>query len=190
MYRKLNAFQDCDILLTLVQIHQPSAMLFQRFDRLLFLARGGRTVYFGPVGENSSVLTDYFVRNGAAPCPPQANPAEWMLEVIGAAPGTHSDVDWPQVWRDSPEKVDVHRELADMKEHRPLETTVSRAPEDKKEFHEFAAPLSQQTRFVTVRVFEQYWRTPSYIYAKASLCILSVSTHSSRCKQETSNANT
>ncbi|KAG9723929.1 putative ABC multidrug transporter, partial [Aureobasidium melanogenum] len=74
----------------LCTIHQPSAMLFQRFDRLLFLARGGRTVYFGEVGENSNVLTAYFERNGAHKCPPDANPAEWMLEVIGAAPGSHT----------------------------------------------------------------------------------------------------
>ena len=60
------------------QIHQPSAMLFQRFDRLLFLAKGGKTVYFGEVGKNSSVLTSYFERNGAFACPKEANPAEWM----------------------------------------------------------------------------------------------------------------
>lgn len=64
----------------LCTIHQPSAILFQEFDRLLFLARGGRTVYFGEIGEHSKVLTNYFERNGAHPCGDLANPAEWMLE--------------------------------------------------------------------------------------------------------------
>lgn len=54
-------------------------MLFQRFDRLLFLQKGGQTVYFGEVGQNSEILTSYFERNGGLPCPPEANPAEWML---------------------------------------------------------------------------------------------------------------
>jgi ABC-type multidrug transport system ATPase subunit len=54
-------------------IHQPSAILFQQFDRLLFLAKGGRTVYFGEIGEQSRTLLDYFERNGARKCDPSEN---------------------------------------------------------------------------------------------------------------------
>jgi ATP-binding cassette, subfamily G (WHITE), member 2, PDR len=59
----------------LCTIHQPSAILFQEFDRLLFLAKGGRTVYFGDIGEGSKTLLDYFERNGAPHCDDEANPA-------------------------------------------------------------------------------------------------------------------
>lgn len=162
----------------LCTIHQPSAMLFQRFDRLLFLKAGGQTVYYGDVGENSKILIDYFVRNGGPPCPAAANPAEWMLEVIGAAPGSHTDIDWYQTWRDSPEYRAVKQHLADLKEERSqqvnLQRTVSaQKREDKASYREFAAPFAEQLRVVTIRVFQQYWRSPTYIYSKLTLCILS-----------------
>ena len=54
-------------------IHQPSALLFQQFDRLLFLAKGGRTVYFGEIGDQSRVLLDYFEGNGARTCDSSEN---------------------------------------------------------------------------------------------------------------------
>lgn len=155
----------------LCTIHQPSAMLFQRFDRLLFLAKGGRTVYFGEVGENSHILSSYFERNGGHKCPPDANPAEWMLEVIGAAPGSHTDIDWHQVWRDSPEYRATHEELDRLKTERPKETEPATDKNDADSYREFAAPFGEQLMSVLVRVFQQYWRTPSYIYAKLSLCL-------------------
>src|SRR6202012_4951751 len=67
----------------LCTIHQPNDSLFEQFDRLLLLQRGGRTVYFGEIGEDARILRDYFKRNGAE-CPPRHNPAEFMLETIGA----------------------------------------------------------------------------------------------------------
>ncbi|KAL2162348.1 hypothetical protein VTH06DRAFT_7261 [Thermothelomyces fergusii] len=153
----------------LCTIHQPSAMLFQRFDRLLFLAKGGKTVYFGDIGENSKTMISYFERNGGFPCPPDANPAEWMLEVIGAAPGSSTSIDWHQTWRNSPEYAAVQAELqrlkADVKESNPI-------TDDPGSYREFAAPFMEQLFLVTHRVFQQYWRTPSYIYSKASLCVL------------------
>jgi ATP-binding cassette, subfamily G (WHITE), member 2, PDR len=69
----------------LCTIHQPSAILFQEFDRLLFLAKGGKTVYFGDIGENSKTLTKYFERNGARTFGVDENPAEVMLEVSGTS---------------------------------------------------------------------------------------------------------
>ncbi|KAG4442031.1 hypothetical protein IFR05_002499 [Cadophora sp. M221] len=155
----------------LCTIHQPSAMLFQRFDRLLFLAKGGRTVYFGEVGEGSHILSKYFERISGIACPPDANPAEWMLEVIGAAPGSHTDVDWHEAWRASPEYQEVHRELDRLKEELPRTTQPSSTSEDKASFREFAAPFAVQQLEVQKRVFQQYWRTPSYLYSKIALCV-------------------
>lgn len=68
----------------LCTIHQPSAILFQEFDQLLFLARGGKTVYFGPIGTNSRTLLDYFETHGARKCEDEENPAEYMLDVVNS----------------------------------------------------------------------------------------------------------
>ena len=157
----------------LCTIHQPSAMLFQRFDRLLFLKIGGQTIYYGEIGENSSTLISYFERNGAFPCPKDANPAEWMLEVIGAAPGSYTDFDWFDIWRKSPEYGDVKGELRRLKEVRHLEKTASAVARDKAYYREFAASFWLQMWEVQKRIFQQYWRTPSYIYSKVALCLLS-----------------
>ena len=158
----------------LFTIHQPSAMLFQRFDRLLLLTKGGRTVYFGEIGERSATMTKYFEKNGARPCRPEENPAEWMLEVIGSAPGSHTDVDWPAVWRESPEIAGVHHQLAELKEElprlRPIRTGEAAA--DKASYRAFAAPFGVQLAECLWRVFAQYWRTPSYIYSKLALSVL------------------
>lgn len=149
----------------LCTIHQPSALLFQEFDRLLFLKSGGETVYFGDIGRNGAdTMIQYFESNGAASCPRDANPAEWMLSVIGAAPGTHSDIDWFETWRGSPQYRALQAELdamaAEVSEE-PVDTSVS-----------FAAPMATQIRLVTKRLSQQLWRTPVYIYSKIALCVV------------------
>ncbi|CAG8274635.1 unnamed protein product [Penicillium salamii] len=153
----------------LCTIHQPSAMLFQRFDRLLFLAKGGRTVYFGQIGENSSILADYFMRNGGHALSEGENPAEWMLDVIGAAPGSHSDIDWPAAWNESAEKAAVVQHLGELKS-----SLSQKAPDAgaETEHREFASSTRVQLWECLSRVFSQYWRTPSYIYSKIILSIL------------------
>lgn len=161
----------------LCTIHQPSAMLFQRFDRLLLLARGGRTVYFGEIGKNSSVLVDYFVRNGASDLPIGANPAEYMLQVIGAAQGTHTEIDWPAVWRQSPEYQAVQDELTRLSSD---QEKLTQAPSSNTAQNEFAVGFTSQMREVTMRLFQQYWRSPQYIFSKGILSFGAVS-YSTSC---------
>ena len=85
-------------------------------DRLLLLERGGETVYFGDIGPDSYVLREYFARYGAI-CPPNMNPAEYMLEAIGAGVQPRiGNRDWKDIWLDSPEYQKVKEEIRDMKE--------------------------------------------------------------------------
>ncbi|KAK5138566.1 hypothetical protein LTR08_000154 [Meristemomyces frigidus] len=149
----------------LCTIHQPSAVLFQQFDRLLFLRRGGQTVYFGDIGENSTTLLEYFDHNGARKCGDDENPAEYMLEVAA-----DKDFDWYQTWKESEQAKNVQKELDRIHEE---QKNVDETDEDPNAQAEFAMPFGAQLKEVTVRVFQQYWRIPSYILAKFGLGIAS-----------------
>ncbi|RFU28656.1 hypothetical protein B7463_g7693, partial [Scytalidium lignicola] len=151
----------------LCTIHQPSAILFQQFDRLLLLAKGGKTVYFGDIGHDSKTVTGYFEKNGARQIEPTENPAEWILEVTGAAPGIRIDQDWSQTWRGSEEYTRVKEELGSMSRELAAKTSTT---VDSTASQSYAAPFYLQLMKCTQRAFQQYWRTPSYIWAKLSLC--------------------
>ncbi|KAF2731319.1 ATP-binding cassette transporter [Polyplosphaeria fusca] len=153
----------------LATIHQPSSILFQSFDRLLFLAKGGRTVYFGDIGQNSRTLLDYFENNGSRNCGDDENPAEFMLEIAGAGSKGKATQDWHEVWKNSAEAREVQKELDRIHEAKKNEAVAGSDPEG---LREFAMPLSSQLFFVQQRVFQQYWRTPSYIWGKLLLGIL------------------
>ncbi|KAK7049026.1 hypothetical protein R3P38DRAFT_3620540 [Favolaschia claudopus] len=159
-------------------IHQPSTILMQEFDGLVsdcILYDSGSgipfstvvlTVYFGDVGENSKVLTGYFEKHGAHPCPPDANAAEWMLEVIGAARGTKSVQDWPEVWKASEERQQVRTEFDQMVSQL---SNVEDAGDSAAGYEPFAMPFKTQFWQCFKRVWIQYWRTPTYIYSKLVL---------------------
>lgn len=153
----------------LATIHQPSAILFQEFDRLLFLAKGGKTVYFGDIGKNSETLLNYFESNGAPKCGENDNPAEYMLTMVGAGATGKSAKDWHEVWKSSQEAKDVVKELDRIKS----EMGSKHSEEDSDSHSEFAMPFPQQLIEVTRRVFQQYWRTPGYIYSKLLLGVMS-----------------
>lgn len=149
----------------LCTIHQPSAILFQEFDQLLFLARGGKTVYFGPIGEQSRTLLDYFEANGARACDDSENPAEYMLDVVNQGTNSHGE-DWFDVWKKSNESTAVQTEIDRIHKERqgaPVDDDTAAS------HSEFAMPFWFQLWQVTYRVFQQYWRMPSYIMSKWAL---------------------
>ncbi|RCK57612.1 Multidrug resistance protein CDR1 [Candida viswanathii] len=152
----------------LCTIHQPSALIMAEFDRLLFMQRGGKTVYFGDLGKNSQTMIDYFEKYGADPCPEDANPAEWMLQVVGAAPGSHAKQDYFEVWKNSEEYRAVKDEIIRM------ETELVKLPRDEnpEAKYKYAAPIWKQYLLVTWRTIVQDWRSPEYIYNKLILAIL------------------
>ncbi|CAK7235581.1 hypothetical protein SBRCBS47491_009341 [Sporothrix bragantina] len=153
----------------LATIHQPSALLFQTFDRLLFLAKGGRTVYFGDIGPHSKTLLDYFVRFGARSCEEMENPAEYILDMVsgdGAA-----GIDWVECWNGSPERTEVLAELNRLYKlaDRPDDNDATTGKDMEREF---ALPFYLQFRYVATRAFQQYYRQPEYIYSKFVLGII------------------
>lgn len=52
-------------------LHQPSYQIFELFDDVIFLARGGFSVYVGP----ATGAARFFVELGFD-CPPLVNPAD------------------------------------------------------------------------------------------------------------------
>jgi len=83
-------------------IHQPSIDIFEAFDELLLLKRGGQTVYAGPLGEQSKLLVEYFQAiEGTPPIKEGYNPATWMLEVSTPAAELRIGKDFADIYRDS-----------------------------------------------------------------------------------------
>jgi len=152
----------------LCTIHQPSAVLFEHFDELLLLKAGGRIAYHGPLGHDSKDLIQYFEENGGNKCPPDSNPAEYMLEVIGAGNPDYKGKDWGDVWANSKHHEARSNEIAEMIEKRQHAELSKNLKDDR----EYAMPLTTQTIAVVKRSFVAYWRTPNYIVGKFMLHII------------------
>ncbi|KAG6391312.1 hypothetical protein SASPL_149066 [Salvia splendens] len=67
-------------------IHQPSIDIFEAFDELFLMKRGGEEIYVGPLGRQSTHLIKYFESvEGVSKIKDGYNPATWMLEATTSA---------------------------------------------------------------------------------------------------------
>ena len=85
-------------------IHQPSYEIFQMFDDVLLLAKGGRTAFYGPEKQ----VQGYFEGLGYA-LPQRTNPADVYMDIIAgirertdgpALSPAVSDLFWLKLWLD------------------------------------------------------------------------------------------
>ncbi|CAB9509295.1 Pleiotropic ABC efflux transporter of multiple drugs CDR1 [Seminavis robusta] len=139
-------------------IHQPSIAIFNSFDTLLLLKRGGEVVFFGDLGKDSVSLINYFERYSATtPIKPGENPATWMLTVIGAgsSAGTTRPFDYAGNYTGSK----LHKECLDNI------ATLSSNPTDENKVSFpglYATSMLTQSTQVLDRILKIYWRSPSY----------------------------
>lgn len=93
-----------------------------------------------------------------------------MLEIIGAGASGKADKDWSLVWNNSSQTKDVQTEIGRIHKER---ATIANTEEPAQQ-NEYAMPFRSQLWHVTHRVFQQYWREPSYVWAKILLGALSI----------------
>ncbi|KAI3803436.1 hypothetical protein L1987_31587 [Smallanthus sonchifolius] len=83
-------------------IHQPSIDIFEAFDELFLMKRGGQEIYVGPVGRESCDLIKYFEDiEGVSKITNGYNPATWMLEVTTSSQELAMGVDFTEIYKNS-----------------------------------------------------------------------------------------
>ncbi|XP_057956194.1 ABC transporter G family member 31 isoform X2 [Malania oleifera] len=136
-------------------IHQPSIDIFEAFDELLLMKRGGRVIYGGKLGEHSQIMINYFQVGGIPPIRDGYNPATWVLEVSTPAVEERIGEDFANLYRNS----ELYREVEDSIK----QSSIPPAGSEPLKFSSTYAqdPLSQ-FRFCLWKQNLVYWRSPSY----------------------------
>ena len=70
-------------------LHQPKYEVFQLFDNVLLLGKGGMSVYYGP----TDGMEEYFAKRGF-PCPKHSNPADFYMDVLSGIIPHPDNADW------------------------------------------------------------------------------------------------
>ncbi|XP_042048272.1 ABC transporter G family member 29-like [Salvia splendens] len=137
-------------------IHQPGIDLFEAFDELLLMKRGGRVIYAGPLGQQSRNVIDYFEAvSGVPKIEEQRNPAAWMIEVSSDAIETRLGIDFG----------DYYKSTSLYQQNKALVQDLKSPPQNSKDLH-FPSQYSQSTlsqfKLILWKLKLTYWRNPDY----------------------------
>lgn len=163
-------------------IHQPSFPIFNMFDALLLLKRGGKTVFFGPLGENCKSLVEFFeAAPEVTPIKPQVNPATWMLDVIGAGTSTATkSVDYHEFYAES--ALCLANEVHAIELSKPVE---GMSPPPEVADGEYVTSFAYQFSRLMYRQSMFYWRTPGYNVTRVVISIVVAAIFGSAYPQQT-----
>ncbi|KAK9677176.1 hypothetical protein RND81_11G125600 [Saponaria officinalis] len=137
-------------------IHQPSIDIFEAFDELFLMKRGGKEIYVGPLGHNSCDLINYFESiQGVQKITDGYNPATWMLEVSTPGQEMALGVDFADLYKNS----DLYRR------NKTLIQELGTPRPGSKDLHfdtQFSQPFLVQTQACLWKQHWSYWRNPLY----------------------------
>ncbi|KAH7652107.1 Sulfate-transporting ATPase protein [Dioscorea alata] len=137
-------------------IHQPSIDIFEAFDELFLMKRGGEEIYVGPLGHHSHELIKYFEGiNGVSKIKDSYNPATWMLEVTTTGQEIALGVNFAEVYKNS----DLFRR------NKALISELSIPTPGSKDLHfptQYSQPFPSQCMACFWKQYKSYWRNPAY----------------------------
>ncbi|XAR69336.1 Iron-chelate-transporting ATPase [Bertholletia excelsa] len=137
-------------------IHQPSIDIFESFDELLLMKRGGKLIYAGPLGNRSHHVIHFLEAvQGVPKIRSGSNPAAWILEVTSPAEEIRLGVDFAEVYRKSrlfQKNKELVQELS--RPSRDTKDLIFPSKYPRSYFSQFLACLWKQNL--------SYWRNPQY----------------------------
>ncbi|XP_047334134.1 ABC transporter G family member 34-like [Impatiens glandulifera] len=147
-------------------IHQPSIDIFEAFDELLLMKRGGQVIYAGPLGNQSHKLIEYFESVERVPKIMEGyNPATWMLEVTSPSMETQLNKDFAEVYANS----SLYKRNQDFVNELNIPTPGSQ------DLHfptKYSQSFTSQCHACLWKQYLSYWRNPQYNAIRFFLTII------------------
>ncbi|XP_025012241.2 pleiotropic drug resistance protein 1 isoform X2 [Ricinus communis] len=141
-------------------IHQPSIDIFDAFDELILLKRGGEEVYVGPIGCHSCRLIKYFEDiKGVPKIKDGYNPSTWMLEITSAAQEAVLGINFADIYKNS----ELYRK------NKALIKELSTPQPGSKDLYfptQYSQPFLTQCMACLWKQHWSYWRNPPYTAVK------------------------
>ncbi|XP_065870872.1 pleiotropic drug resistance protein 2-like isoform X2 [Euphorbia lathyris] len=137
-------------------IHQPSIDIFEAFDELLLMKRGGQVIYAGQLGHQSHKLVEYFESVPGVPKITDGyNPATWMLDISSTAAESQLNLDFAEIY-DKSELYQRNQEL--------IKQLSSPAPGSKDLYFptKYSQDFFTQCKACFLKQHWSYWKNPQY----------------------------